>query len=577
MYLKEHSVMDYRQALYKDADAFYAQKAFLLVSMDMSGIQNFIYTIPTKNALRTLRSRSFYLEIMMEHIIDLLLEKTGVSRANLIYSGGGHCYILLPNTGHVKECFCRLMHETNAWFMENFQISLYIAGGYVECSSNDLKNIPDGSYKEMFRVLSAKISAKKSSRYTAKEIMALNHAKEKDYGRECSVCKRIGHVDEEGVCPICGDIERFSQKVLYADFFTVTLRREEKGLLLPGGCVLTADDGKTLKERMDKDDYFVRAYGKNEMYTGKHISTKLWVGSYTSGNTFEEFAKRAGGIDRIAVLRADVDSLGQAFVAGFESAKSQNRYVTLSRTAALSRHLSMFFKLYINSILEHPVYFLDGKVRESRTASIVYSGGDDLFIVGAWDDVIGLAIDIRKAFEKYTENTLSISAGIGVYQHSYPISVIAKEVADMEERSKSRFGKNSITIFEDGESHLEIKDGEKKRISNGTYGWDEFENEVLGQKLKTIEAFFSTSEDRGRTFLYHLMELIRRQDERINFARYIYLLARLEPDQEATEKQKQLYREFSGQMYQWIQDEKDCRQLKTAITIYAYLTRETEG
>lgn len=43
--------------------------------MDISGIQNFIYSIGDKGALKGLRARSFYLEIMMEHIIDELLEK----------------------------------------------------------------------------------------------------------------------------------------------------------------------------------------------------------------------------------------------------------------------------------------------------------------------------------------------------------------------------------------------------------------------------------------------------------------------------------------------------------------------
>lgn len=44
-----------------------------------------------------------FLEIMMEHIIDCLLDELNLSRANLIYSGGGHCYMLLPDTDDVKR------------------------------------------------------------------------------------------------------------------------------------------------------------------------------------------------------------------------------------------------------------------------------------------------------------------------------------------------------------------------------------------------------------------------------------------------------------------------------------------
>ena len=95
-YLNENH-LNYKEELFNKKD-FYDREAFLLCSMDISGIQNFIYTISSKNALKTLRARSFYLEMMMEHMMDLLLEKLQLSRANLLYSGGGHCYLLLANT-----------------------------------------------------------------------------------------------------------------------------------------------------------------------------------------------------------------------------------------------------------------------------------------------------------------------------------------------------------------------------------------------------------------------------------------------------------------------------------------------
>ena len=38
---------------------FMTDRLFLLCSLDISGIQNFIYTITSQNALRTLRARSF--------------------------------------------------------------------------------------------------------------------------------------------------------------------------------------------------------------------------------------------------------------------------------------------------------------------------------------------------------------------------------------------------------------------------------------------------------------------------------------------------------------------------------------
>ena len=104
-YLYSQNRDDYRSILLLNTKDFYAEKAFLMFSFDISGIQKFIYTISDKNALKILRARSFYLEILVRHLVDRLLERCGLSRANLIYSGGGHCYMLLPNTSKIKAEF----------------------------------------------------------------------------------------------------------------------------------------------------------------------------------------------------------------------------------------------------------------------------------------------------------------------------------------------------------------------------------------------------------------------------------------------------------------------------------------
>lgn len=562
VYLEDKGITDYREHLFVHAKDFYSEKAFMLASLDVSGIQKFIYTITTKNALKMLRSRSFYLEIMMEHIIDLLLEKLALSRANLIYAGGGHCYMLLPATDKIKGLFNDFIDEINEWYLEHFQTSLYIAGGYVECSSNELHNEPSGSYKELYRKLGNAISLKKTKRYNAGQIIRLNSQCVNNYERECSVCKNVGSINDDGICDICNALKDFSNRILDSKItaFSVVADDGRGGLILPGKCILLADSEDSLRDRMKNDRSFVRAYGKNRMYTGKHVATKLWVGDYSSSKSFEELAKSADGIERIAVLRADVDNLGQAIVSGFNE-----KYATLSRTATLSRQLSLFFKLYINRILNNPQFNISGCVcGEGRHAAIVYSGGDDLFIVGAWNEVIELAIDIRRCLQKYSENTLKISAGIGIYEHDYPISVIAEEVAGMEDMAKKHDGKNAITFNGD------------------VYGWEEFENEVIGSKLEVIRKFFGTCDDKGKSLLYRMLDLIAYQSDRINFARFVYLIARLEPDVESSPENKALYAEFSKQMYEWLSTDDtllrdaNCRQLKTAIMIYAYMIRERE-
>lgn len=567
-YLKAEQIKNYKEELFDNEKAFYGQKVFLLYSIDVSGIQKFIYTIRSKDALRTLRARSFYLEFLMEHMIDSILDALELSRANLIYSGGGHCYILLPNTSNVKSFLDRYEQEVNTWLQSQFDTALYVATGYMEASANALKNVSEKSYSELYRNLSNCISEKKAHRYSAKEIIELNNKGAKDYTRECTACKKLADVSEDGLCAFCENLKEISKGILYAPFFVVIKDEEEKALPLPGGCFLVPETADGIRKRMKQEDSFVRAYAINEFYTGENIATKIWIGNYTEGQTFEELSEASEGIKRLGVLRADVDNLGQAFVQGFEE-----QYNTLSRTAAFSRHLSLFFKYYINGLLENGRFGIYGNgEKKKRNATVIYSGGDDLFLVGAWNEVIELMLDIRNAFNRYTEGTLTISGGMKTYTAHYPISRMAVETGELEDASKKLPGKDAVTLFPDGEKH-EV-DG--LQVSDGTYSWNEFEKEVLGEKYSVLEKFFASNSERGMNFLYNLLELIRGWEEKINFARYVYILSRMEPDKEASEKEKKAYKEFAKQMYQWIKKERDCRQLKTAMNLYSYLKRNVE-
>ena len=556
-YLAAQKEKNYREVLFENAKESYEKPMFLLYSMDISGIQNFIYSIGDKGALKGLRARSFYLEIMMEHIIDELLEQLSLSRANLIYSGGGHCYLLVPNTVQSKKIIQRKEEETNQWLLDTYGIALYVAGGYAECSANDLKNNPTGSYSELYRKVSRMISEKKSHRYGKKELIALNTQKTKGE-RECKVCRRIAAVSENGKCNICRNLEKMSGNILYENFFIVQSEIQEDALPLPGEKYLIADNEAGTKKRMETASY-VRCYTKNRLFTGKRVATKLWVGDYTSQDTFEEFAQKAKGIDRIAVLRADVDNLGKTFMSGFVDKKGDDRYVTLSRTATLSRQLSLFFKYYISSILgdgEETRFGNTGK----RNITIVYSGGDDVFLAGAWNDVIAAFIDLHKALERFSQGQIKISGGIEIYPAKYPVHVMAEQTADLEEKSKSIDGKNAITLFDE----------------TGTYTWDDFLNQVMKEKFETVNRFMEITNGYGKGFLYHLLIILRTEDGRFNRARYVYYLSRMEPDENSDENKKEAYKRFSRKMYEWAEDLKDRRQIITAIYLYVYLNRTSE-
>ena len=544
---------NYKQSLFINAEKSYDEEMY---SMDISGIQSFIYTIGEKGALKGLRARSFYLEIMMEHIVDELLEKLSLSRANLIYTGGGHCYLLLANTDDTRDILEHYEKSLNHWMMEHFDTALYVACGYAKANANALRNMPKGSYSDLYLTISKMISEKKSNRYNADMIRNLNSRKHEGE-RECKVCRRIARLTDDK-CQVCLALEKMSGSILYENYFTVMSEPDKDALPLPENRYLAADTKESLLKRMESENY-VRCYTKNEIYTGKHVTTKLWVGDYTTGDTFEKLAEQAKGVERIGILRADVDNLGTTFVYGLQRPDGDDKYVTLSRTSTLSRQLSLFFKCYINEILRKGTADNFGGSGE-RKAVIVYSGGDDVFLAGAWNDVIAAFMDIRNALEKFTQGTLTISGGVGIYDAKYPLNVMAKEVERLEDRSKHVEGKNAVTLFD--ETHA--------------YPWNVFIQNVVTEKIGVLKNYFDQNDEHGMGFLYHLMELLRESGNNINFARYVYLLSRMEPQEHENKEKRAAYRSFSRKMYEWSGKEQDRKELITAIYLYVYLNRKRE-
>lgn len=575
-YLESKEIKSYKKALMEDSSKAYNEDYFLMFSMDISGIQSFIYKVDSSEALKSLRSKSLYLEIMLEHIIDELLEAVNLSRANLIYSGGGHAYILLPNTDEVIEKIKIFKAELKKWFIDNYGIDLYVAMGYKPCSANTLKNSPKGSYENLFKEVSKALSNEKISRYSANEIRRMNSFRNEESTRECKVCGRVDHLTDEDICEYCNSFKRISRDILNKSFGFVTVVEEKDKvkncIKLPFDKYMLMEDEESLKHRAyTNESGYVRSYSKNKMYTGVNVATRLWVGDYSSESSFEALAKASTGIDKLGVLRADVDNLGKTFISGFKP-----EHTSLSRTASFSRKLSMFFKFHINNILENGEYMIDGSVSAKRNVTIVYSGGDDVFIVGAWDDVIGLAIDLSDSLKKYSQGTLTISAGIGIFPKKFPVKAIARQTGLLEEASKSVQDKNAVTLFEDAYNQdykHEFDCGEQ------TYKWDVFKSRVMGEKYVLIDSFFSDDDEKGMAAIYKLLRYIRNLDDKINLARLAYLLGRMQANIKDADENEEKYKVFSKQLYEWISNDpkgENRRELITAIYIYVYLHRKDE-
>lgn len=611
LYFDEQQIQDYKKYCFNSGSKIFRnEKIYLLISGDISGIQDFIYTIPSKGALKTLRGRSLYIDLLLEEFIDEYLEQIGLSRANVLYSGGGHFYILAPNIEDTKKAIDKLQAKMNRWLMENIGINLYLAIGIAECSANNLmKSEAQGN---LFATVNKKLKDDKTIRYSKDENFLeyiFNVEKEEDTAKkECNICHNLVdklwkyNSDEEIACEFCLNLYKLGQDILTQDLVFVI--SEEK---IDGGIKIFGKDKDLYLYAVNIADIdmfkgkILRIYSKNNLLEND-LAIRLYLADYSAKNendevmTFDDLAKSSckidKGIKRLGVLRLDIDDLSIAFSSGFVSDKDKIednlRYATLSRYADLSKDISMFFKVAINKIcagdltgcvdFEEKAFNIFGIAKApKRKVNIIYAGGDDLFLVGAWDEVLEVAIDINRAFKQFTNGKLTLSAGMAMFSPTYPISKMAEIAGLLVQMSKSKKDKNSIALF-GMETNLKANGQlECKHI----YTWTDFEMKVCKEKMNYLLARLSFDGDKfnklsvGKSLIYRLMDLIQLADEdKLNIARFAYVLARMQPKQDKDEQKRKVYEDFVSKMYQWINNNEDKKQLATALNLLVYYLRD---
>jgi len=155
------------------------------------------------------------------------------------------------------------------------------------------------------------------------------------------------------------------------------------------------------------------------------------------GNAIEfvELAAQSRGAAMLGVLKADVDSLGAAVSATLRRANG-NAAAALRK---LSEYLDQFFAETLEAVKED---------RSAPWANIytVFSGGDDMLVVGPWDVVLDFAGQMQHMFSdrfgllaqnRPSATLLTISAGVALIKPKYPIHLATAQADELLERAKT--------------------------------------------------------------------------------------------------------------------------------------------
>ncbi len=478
-------------------EALLIQPAALLVGGDISGVQNFIYTLSSKRAAQTLRGRSFYLQLLTEAVLRFTLAALDLPYTNVIYSGGGHFYLLAP-----PEAAARLPEVRQAVsrkLLALHGVSLYLALGSAPVPAQGFRI---GRFPEYWSAMQRSLAQAKQRRYAELgddlyEFVFEPPATGGNPEGVCSVCGAddrpvtdLKTTNETGnaqrICDLCRSFaEDIGKKLPQARFVALKfgppeddrltaaqalaafgmrvqfIEQAQESFDLPGAgrsVVWALDDppddrwpqpadgrpaarllrytvNRTpqVEDQAEADEINRRVY--EDAHSGLKADDADELAQPHRPKLFNHLSAQAEGIDRLGVLRMDVDDLGRVFQHGLGKA------ATLARLSTLSFQMSLFFEGWVKQLCQQAAY--------AGLVYAVYAGGDDVFLIGPWDRMPALAQAIRNDFAIYTGQhpDMHLSAGIAFIHGKYPVYQAASDAAEALGQAKALDGKNAISFL----------------------------------------------------------------------------------------------------------------------------------
>lgn len=506
-------------------DASDPEKTYAFVGADLSGIQSFIYTIKPDGALRTLRARSFFVELLMEDAIERTLKLWSVDRHHVVYSGGGGFYLLLPNRPDLALLLRDEIAELNRWLLRTLGGGLYLSTGHFAIDDEELEDA-----SSLWGRMAEATGRQKGQRYL-EGVTSLTDLDSDPlrvrYPRleMCSICQtdempvQWRHMREgsDAFCEFCYTLMMWGQKLPRATGVIRTYirpRNDDEYLEICGVYYHLVIHEKD--ERVSSADWWPFITGEAPLDAKNSLNPPGYIYKDEHGHamSFKDLAIASQGTKLLGVLRMDVDHLGKIFAKGLPSSHRD-----LIHLSILSHELARFFKQRLNELCESDAARGQGKFH------VVYAGGDDLLMVGTWSNLAPFALEIQSAFMEYTYNNpgITISGGFIVEGYHTPLYRLAELAGETVDISKDA-GRDRLTLFY-AQRGLHYKKEQDLNSFEIAHPW----NEVRAAYLELVVPLMHLELPSAfPQFCLSFVALFERG--RSHFAHFLYYIARMSVD-----------------------------------------------
>jgi CRISPR-associated protein Csm1 len=394
-----------------------AESDEIIVKADISGIQDFIFSIKSKGASRQLKARSFFVEVLSDICIEQIFTELNLNKStDLILNAGGNFYFkcssnALTQISAIEDKLNRLLINEN----------IYIAFSYTGVNNKYVGEI----FNELAKESAVKKLNKFKNSIAAFEPYNFNEVKLKwdELTSGIVAVKNVGYVlnfeSEYSSLRVNDKGIRFGNVSL-----VFSSKKDTCHVLFENRMLNKIPLWNSQLMEIYKEMVFERI-SKNE------IDSMPKDGDLVEFGFLSRFTEHLHGSDKLGVLKLDVDNLGNLF----KSLKS------IDQIQKVSSCISWFFS-------DHLVYLLNTDYEKTnlKYKNYIYSvfaGGDDCFLIGTWDVLLEFAILLKKEFDNFKPAIagISISASYLTSSSSFPVI----RLADMAEEflKEAKYAKNS--------------------------------------------------------------------------------------------------------------------------------------
>ncbi|CCO07705.1 type III-A CRISPR-associated protein Cas10/Csm1 [Desulforamulus hydrothermalis] len=453
------------------------ENKFRIIVGDISGIQNYIFDIANigvGGVAKRLRARSFFLNMLSEIISHRLIEIFGLPITNVVMSSGGKFYVLVPNISGSEQKIVKWQNELDQWSVNEFngEIVINLAqttfngqafcdfGGILAELSEELNHrkrtplkgylVNNGTWASEQFVINLSQTATELCRSCNKRTVSYSARSHDDL---CWHCQRDLHM---GSLLPSTEYIAFTRSNVPAQYKRNTFHIYENYSISLFSHVPAKDYPAYLVYKLTGSEVGeIANHPALPRFTANYIplahedNCSNCLGCQDEQPSpgqplyFDCLANRARGRKLLGYLKADVDNLGQLFVFGLRNQQADRN--SISRIATMSRMLDLFFSGRVEQLLNN----------QFNNCYTVFSGGDDLLIVGPWDEIIKLAIKVQKEFSEFTNNNtnITLSAAVSLLKPGIPVSRSVVVAENALEQSKETVlkgeteGRNQLTFL----------------------------------------------------------------------------------------------------------------------------------